>query len=108
MYLPTVVEVNVDMMYPEGVPPEQRLVIGHELFGLQPGLTMYATIWLREHNRVCDILKEEHPTWGDEQLFQTARLIIIGEGQGSEWSEQILLYYTHTRKTIFIIFKLSL
>jgi prostaglandin-endoperoxide synthase 2 len=44
-----------------------------------PGLMMYATIWLREHNRVCDILKQEHPEWGDEQLFQTSRLILIGE-----------------------------
>lgn len=69
------------MKYPESIPPEQRLAIGHELFGLVPGLSLYATIWLREHNRVCDILKEEHPTWDDEQLFQTARLIIIGEAQ---------------------------
>ncbi|KAK2901794.1 prostaglandin G/H synthase 1 [Channa argus] len=79
MYPPTVSEVPVHMMYPEGVPSEQRLVTGQELFGILPGLTMYATIWLREHNRVCDILKAEHPTWDDEQLFQTTRLIIIGE-----------------------------
>ncbi|XP_070759697.1 prostaglandin G/H synthase 1-like [Enoplosus armatus] len=79
MYPPTVSEVPVHMMYPEGFPPEKRLAIGQELFGILPGLTMYATIWLREHNRVCDILKAEHPTWDDEQLFQTARLIIIGE-----------------------------
>lgn len=81
VYPPTVSDVPVHMVYPEGFPPKQRLVIGQELFGIVPGLTMYATIWLREHNRVCDILKAEHPTWDDEQLFQTARLIIIGEGQ---------------------------
>lgn len=79
MYPPTVSEVPVHMVYPESVPPEKRLVIGQELFGILPGLTMYATIWLREHNRVCDILKAEHPTWDDEQLFQTTRLIIIGD-----------------------------
>ncbi|XP_033474605.2 prostaglandin G/H synthase 1 [Epinephelus lanceolatus] len=79
VYPPSVSEVPVDMVYPESFPPEKRLVMGQELFGLLPGLTMYATIWLREHNRVCDILKAEHPTWDDEQLFQTARLIIIGE-----------------------------
>uniref|UniRef100_A0AAQ4QX28 Prostaglandin G/H synthase 1 n=1 Tax=Gasterosteus aculeatus aculeatus TaxID=481459 RepID=A0AAQ4QX28_GASAC len=79
MYPPTASEVPVHMIYPENVPPEKRLVIGHEVFGLLPGLTMYATIWLREHNRVCEILKAEHPTWDDEQLFQTTRLIIIGE-----------------------------
>ncbi|XP_015251049.1 PREDICTED: prostaglandin G/H synthase 1-like isoform X1 [Cyprinodon variegatus] len=79
MYPPSVSEVPVHMVYPEGFPPEQRLAIGQEVFGLIPGLTLYATIWLREHNRVCDILKGEHPTWDDEQLFQTTRLIIIGE-----------------------------
>ncbi|KAK6312962.1 hypothetical protein J4Q44_G00163090 [Coregonus suidteri] len=79
VYPPTVAEAPVNMSYPRGVPVGQRMAIGQEVFGLLPGLTMYATLWLREHNRVCDILKAEHPTWGDEQLFQTTRLIVIGE-----------------------------
>lgn len=81
MYPPAVSDVPVHMVYPEGFPPEQRLAIGQEFFGIVPGLTMYATLWLREHNRVCDILRAEHPTWDDEQLFQTTRLIIIGESR---------------------------
>ncbi|XP_051962848.1 prostaglandin G/H synthase 1 [Xyrauchen texanus] len=79
IYPPTVLDAQVKMSYPPSVPPEQQLAIGQEVFGLLPGLSMFANLWLREHNRVCDILKKEHPTWGDEQLFQTARLIIIGE-----------------------------
>ncbi|KAK7173676.1 hypothetical protein R3I93_003485 [Phoxinus phoxinus] len=79
IYPPTVLEAQVKMSYPPSVPPEKQLAIGQEVFGLLPGLSMFATLWLREHNRVCDILKQEHPTWEDEQLFQTARLIIIGE-----------------------------
>lgn len=79
MYPPTVADVPIKMSYPSRVPPENQIAIGQEVFGLHPGLGMYATLWLREHNRVCDILKAEHPTWGDEQLFQTSRLIIIGE-----------------------------
>lgn len=79
MYPPTVSEAPVHMIYPEDFPPEQRLAIGHEMFGILPGLSLYATLWLREHNRVCDILKAEHSTWDDEQLFQTTRLVIIGE-----------------------------
>ncbi|XP_058843047.1 prostaglandin G/H synthase 1-like [Acipenser ruthenus] len=79
MYPPTVAEALVNMSYPPNVPLKNQLAIGQEVYGLLPGLIMYATIWLREHNRVCDILKAEHPTWSDEQLFQTTRLIIIGE-----------------------------
>uniref|UniRef100_A0A671RC12 Prostaglandin G/H synthase 1 n=1 Tax=Sinocyclocheilus anshuiensis TaxID=1608454 RepID=A0A671RC12_9TELE len=79
IYPPTVLDAPVKMNYPPSVPPELQLAIGQEVFGLLPGLSLYATLWLREHNRVCDILKQEHPTWGDEQLFQTTRLIIIGE-----------------------------
>lgn len=79
VYPPTASEVQVDMHYPPHVPESHRFAVGHEAFGLVPGLMMYATIWLREHNRVCDILKQQHPDWDDERLFQTARLILIGE-----------------------------
>lgn len=79
MYPPTVKDVGVDMHYPPHVPDAFRFAVGHEAFGLVPGLMMYATIWLREHNRVCDVLKEVHPDWDDERLFQTTRLVLIGE-----------------------------
>lgn len=79
VYPPTVNEVQVDMHYPPHIPESRRFAVGHEAFGLVPGLMMYATIWLREHNRVCDILKQEHPDWDDERLFQTSRLILIGK-----------------------------
>ncbi|XP_074871789.1 prostaglandin G/H synthase 1 [Carettochelys insculpta] len=79
VYPPTVHQAPVHMIYPVGTPKEKQLAVGQEVFGLLPGLMMYATLWLREHNRVCDVLKQEHPTWSDEQLFQTARLILIGE-----------------------------
>lgn len=79
MYPPTVKDVGVDMHYPPHVPDAFRFAVGHEAFGLVPGLMMYATIWLREHNRVCDVLKEVHPDWDDERLFQTTKLVLIGE-----------------------------
>lgn len=78
MYPPTDAYAKVNMSYPPAMPPEHRMAIGQEVFGLLPGLSMYATLWLREHNRICDVLIKEHPTWDDEQLFQTARLIVIG------------------------------
>ena len=45
---------------------------------LYSGLFMMNTLMVREHNRVCGVLKKEHPEWGDEQLFQTAKNIIGG------------------------------
>ncbi|XP_029469616.1 prostaglandin G/H synthase 1 [Rhinatrema bivittatum] len=79
VYPPTVLQSPIHMNYPKNIPSEKRFAVGQEVFGLLPGLMMYATLWLREHNRVCDVLKQEHPTWNDEQLFQTTRLILIGE-----------------------------
>nr|ALG96664.1 cyclooxygenase [Arabella sp. JCH-2014] len=76
---PLISQSPVKMLYPANVPREKQFAIGHEFFGLLPGLFVYATIWLREHNRVCDVLKSVHPEWDDEQLFQTAKLVILGE-----------------------------
>lgn len=72
---------NIQMDYPPNVPiPENgKFALGHPFFALLPGLFAYATIWVREHNRVCDELLKVHPDWSDEQLYHTARLIIVGE-----------------------------
>ena len=71
-------DARVFMMYPPGIPEDSRFALGHPFFGLLPGLFLYQTIWMREHNRVCDILREEHPDWDDERLFQTGKLITLG------------------------------
>lgn len=76
---PLTSEADVPMGYPKGMEKTKQFALGHSFFGLLPGLFMYGTIWLREHNRVCDILKKEHPEWNDERLFQTAKLVILGE-----------------------------
>ncbi len=50
---------------------------GVERLNVQIGYVMMNTLFIREHNRLCDILKENNPTWNDERLFQTARNILI-------------------------------
>ncbi|MEB2331506.1 peroxidase family protein [Nitrosomonas europaea] len=61
--------------------PEERLkrmfATGLEHGNSSIGYTLMNTIMLREHNRICDVLKEAHPAWDDERLFQTARNIMI-------------------------------
>ena len=41
------------------------------------GYTSISTIFLREHNRLCDKLAKKHCDWDDDRLFQTARMINI-------------------------------
>ncbi|XP_014668726.1 PREDICTED: prostaglandin G/H synthase 2-like [Priapulus caudatus] len=69
----------IETEYPPGYPEERKFALGHPFYALLPGLFVWSTIWMREHNRVCDILKEEHTDWDDERLYQTARLILVGE-----------------------------
>jgi prostaglandin-endoperoxide synthase 2 len=50
-----------------------------ERANVQIGYVMLNVLALREHNRLCDILVKNYPTWDDERLFQTARNILIVE-----------------------------
>lgn len=42
-----------------------------------PPLTAIHTVWMREHNQLCDSLRRSFPTWNDELLYQFARRINI-------------------------------
>nr|ALG96647.1 cyclooxygenase b [Prochaetoderma californicum] len=70
---------GVPMTWMGQVADNNKFALGHQFFGMMPGLFLYATIWMREHNRVCDELRRVHPEWDDERLFQTGKLIIQGE-----------------------------
>ncbi|WP_447601134.1 peroxidase family protein [Nitrospira sp. Nam80] len=57
------------------------------------GLSLLHTLFALEHNAICDRLKEEHPVWDDERLFQTARLInvaLMAKIHTVEWTPAIL------------------
>jgi len=38
-----------------------------------PLLIAYHTLFVREHNRLCELEKIKHPGWNDERLYQAAR-----------------------------------
>lgn len=46
-----------------------------------PGLTAQQVMFLREHNRIADMLHKINPTMCDEDIYQEARKIVIGEYQ---------------------------
>lgn len=57
------------------------------------GLSLLHTLFALEHNAICDRLRREYPTWGDDQLFQTARLVnaaLIAKIHTVEWTPAIL------------------
>ena len=70
---------SVHMIYPPHTAEEEQVALGHALFSMQPGLFVMSTVWLREHNRICDVLSLEHPDWNDERLYQTSKLIVLAQ-----------------------------
>ncbi len=45
------------------------------------------TLFAREHNRICDLLKIENPSWTDRQLFQAAKRQVSGILQAIVYEE---------------------
>lgn len=80
---------------PGGYLPEERN--GQEITGFNEawwlGLSAMHTLFAREHNVVCDELRQSYPAWSDERVFETARLIVsalIAKIHTVEWTPAIL------------------
>ena len=57
------------------------------------GLSMLHTVFAREHNAICDRLRQAYPSWDDNRLFNVARLInaaVIAKIHSVEWTPAIL------------------
>jgi tetratricopeptide (TPR) repeat protein len=57
------------------------------------GLSMLHTLFVREHNAICDMLHAAYPGWDDNRLFNVARLInaaVMAKIHSIEWTPGIL------------------
>ncbi|HAX85035.1 MAG TPA: peroxidase [Cyanobacteria bacterium UBA11370] len=57
------------------------------------GLSLLHTLFVKEHNAICDALKHDYPDWKDEKLFDHARLInaaLLAKIHTVEWTPAIL------------------
>ncbi|XP_029345912.1 prostaglandin G/H synthase 2-like [Acyrthosiphon pisum] len=52
---------------------------GDEILSMSPLFFVLSTLWVREHNRVCDELSRKSPSLNDTQLYRTARKIVTGQ-----------------------------
>ncbi len=50
-------------------------------------LTTLHTLFVREHNRLCNEIKVENPTWNDEQIYQRARKTVGAEIEAIVYQE---------------------
>lgn len=61
------------MLSKPGRSNQKLFVAGDERANENPSLIALHTVFLREHNRICEILALDHPSWDDERLYQRAR-----------------------------------
>jgi hypothetical protein len=57
------------------------------------GLSMLHTLFVKEHNAICDYLRGFYPTWDDERTFRIARLVnsaLMAKIHTVEWTPGIL------------------
>lgn len=61
------------------------------------GLSLMGSVFVLEHNAICDVLKREYPSWSDEELFQRARLInaaVMAKIHTVEWTPAVISHPT--------------
>ena len=78
---------------PDGLPPKELISQASEAPGFWIGLALMQTVFMLEHNAICDRLRAEYPTWSDDALFDHARLInaaLLAKIHTVEWTTAIL------------------
>jgi len=84
----------------DGLPPAD-LVQEKDLSGVAGnfwvGLGLLHTLFMREHNAICDALRRDHPSLTDDELYQKARLVnaaLMAKIHTVEWTPAIIAHPT--------------
>ena len=79
--------MGLNMADNTGVPENTLFAAGDVRANENVELTNITTLFVREHNYQAALLAKEHPTWNDQQLYNAARQIVIGEIQSITYNE---------------------
>lgn len=72
------IDYSAPFMEISSVPRPEKFYVAGDIRAFEhPGLAMMHTLFVREHNRLCDHLKENNPSWTDDDLFYAARKYVI-------------------------------
>jgi hypothetical protein len=82
---------------PDGLIAMDPALLGSSggLDGWWAGLELLHTLFMREHNAVCDVLHAAYPAWSDDQIFDKARLVVAAlqaKIHTVEWTTAILAH----------------
>ncbi len=79
--------MGLPMQDPTGLDPTTLFAAGDVRANENIELTNITTLFVREHNYQATQLAKQHPTWTDQQLYDGARQIVIGEIQAITYNE---------------------
>ena len=80
---------SIENADPRGSDPTSLFVAGDVRANENSVLVSMHTLFVREHNRLADLLDDAHPDWSDEQIFQRARAINIAQYQSVIYNEYL-------------------
>ena len=81
------------LVEPDGMLPRELVAQASQEPGFWVGLALLQTLFVLEHNAICDRLRAEYPSWSDDELFDRARLInsaLLAKIHTVEWTTAIL------------------
>jgi len=72
-----------------GFSASERYIAGDARANEHVGLTAIHIIFVREHNRIAEVLGSQNPEWTDEEIYQTARKYVTALMQQITYQEYL-------------------